>query len=778
MSADMLASVASTASAMAATAALRRAAVPPPLDAPLPLAANFLLDCEAPGHWGYLHLLAAAEKGDEAKAIWLLETLKVAPDARPDAHAPVAPGDRRSVLVAAGRLRWAVEEGATPLMVASRPPRTLPGVIRALLANGADPGLRDFHSWTALLRAAWNGREDAVRTLLQGVESRGRRVASDPDEKDRGGWTAVMRAAWNAHLPALRALLPHNPPLDARDRYGQTALILAASLGHADIVRALLEAGADPAHRDDKGQDAAAAARARGHDAAAKVLEEWAARPAATGRRVTSIYAEELPEDHLIRKPPAPAAGVPGAFVDPEPPAAQVESTPTPTPTPTATTSDPELPSDLAALHPAGDSIPPSCHAQLPPLLSELLRPRPALDAVLSRFASFERAGGEVREGVVRRMEGVRYLKEEIAAFASFAAGRAALAEKFASLQHAAEADAAARAGEVQALEEARGKLEKEAEQARGELEGLRARLVELEGSLGLPGSAAEGVHAARGEAERAFASRAAEMDAEAAVKKRELAGAERTAALAGALMTRAAEEAAALGDDGAALGRELAAAEQRHAGYLRELVARSLRVLHAIRRGLEQAGDDAAMALEVRHFRCARPGEVADVLLRRWACRRGTTGSSSRTAGSRRSSRRRGGSRRGTSAAWPSWTAPRFPSPTPSPRFPREARCGWRSPRPRRRFPRPGPRAVRRASRMPCRSARRRTAPRCLRPRSRSRRRWSRCRWSTSSCPRRPRSRATTRWPPATSPRRGPRRTPTGRTPRSSGRSWRRRSS
>ncbi|KAI9016591.1 hypothetical protein DFJ74DRAFT_729916 [Hyaloraphidium curvatum] len=150
---------------------------------------------------------------------------------------------------------------------------------------------------------------------------------------------------------------------------------------------------------------------------------------------------------------------------------------------------------------------PPSCHVQLPTLLSELPRSTPC-----SRGA--RRSSGRVG----RR--------------------RVALAERFASLQH--DAVAAAYAGEVRALEEARGKLE-ETEHARAELEGVRAKQVELDGPLGLPRSAAEGVLAACGEAERTLASRAAGMDAEAAVNKRQLASAERTAVLAGALMTRAA---------------------------------------------------------------------------------------------------------------------------------------------------------------------------------------------------------------------------------------------
>jgi ankyrin repeat protein len=65
-------------------------------------------------------------------------------------------------------------------------------LIQSLLKHGAQPPAKDFHSWTALLRAAWNGREQNVRTLIDGVDGR----ASDVNERDRAGWSAIMRAAW------------------------------------------------------------------------------------------------------------------------------------------------------------------------------------------------------------------------------------------------------------------------------------------------------------------------------------------------------------------------------------------------------------------------------------------------------------------------------------------------------------------------------------------------------------------------------------------------------
>lgn len=82
-------------------------------------------------------------------------------------------------------------------MLAARSPHSsAPAIIKLLLKNGANPSLPDFHSWTALLRASWNGREPNVSVLLTGVDGR----VSNVNERDRGGWTAIMRAAWYAHL--------------------------------------------------------------------------------------------------------------------------------------------------------------------------------------------------------------------------------------------------------------------------------------------------------------------------------------------------------------------------------------------------------------------------------------------------------------------------------------------------------------------------------------------------------------------------------------------------
>ncbi|KXS12140.1 ankyrin [Gonapodya prolifera JEL478] len=140
-----------------------------------------------------LAMLYAAHQ-DNAETIQLLLDLGVGADARPKREGWARSYD--------GELKWAVTEGCTPLMLAAR--RGNLKAVCALLAarDVSAPVLsaRDAHSWTALLRACWNGKTDVVELL---IDSGGAVV----DETDSSGWTGLMRASWNGHIGAARAVL-------------------------------------------------------------------------------------------------------------------------------------------------------------------------------------------------------------------------------------------------------------------------------------------------------------------------------------------------------------------------------------------------------------------------------------------------------------------------------------------------------------------------------------------------------------------------------------------
>ena len=103
---------------------------------------------------------------------------------------------------------------------------------RAQMSESAEH--EDGH--TNLMRAALEGRTEAVKTLLEG--------GADPNEKDNEGRTSLMFAVANIQTDAVNLLLDHGADVNATAIDGCTALMLAASSGDSGIVRALLSKGA------------------------------------------------------------------------------------------------------------------------------------------------------------------------------------------------------------------------------------------------------------------------------------------------------------------------------------------------------------------------------------------------------------------------------------------------------------------------------------------------------------------------------------------------------
>ena len=104
---------------------------------------------------------------------------------------------------------------------------------------------------SALLLAAENGREEAVKVLLE--------KGANFDTKDSSDYTALHLAAQYGEMSVVQVLLDKGANfnakgservLEAKTSRGETALHLAALFGHGSMVQVLLDKGADLYARD------------------------------------------------------------------------------------------------------------------------------------------------------------------------------------------------------------------------------------------------------------------------------------------------------------------------------------------------------------------------------------------------------------------------------------------------------------------------------------------------------------------------------------------------
>jgi ankyrin repeat protein len=107
------------------------------------------------------------------------------------------------------------------------------GKVRSLLLDhGADPNLRDFRGWNAMIKASCYGRIEIIRLLLDhGI---------DPNFQDYDGCTVLMMASGGrGHIDMVRLLLDHGADPNLQNKYGQDALVWASKRGHIDVVELL-----------------------------------------------------------------------------------------------------------------------------------------------------------------------------------------------------------------------------------------------------------------------------------------------------------------------------------------------------------------------------------------------------------------------------------------------------------------------------------------------------------------------------------------------------------
>ncbi|MFE4454892.1 ankyrin repeat domain-containing protein [Streptomyces sp. NPDC056796] len=128
------------------------------------------------------------------------------------------------------------EEGTTALYLASV--QDLPGVVRLLLAAGADPNRASGPEAgdLPLCGAACGGHAEVVEALLS--------AGARPDLSENLGFTALRWAAGLGHARVAEILLAHGADPDLPGRQGESPLVVAARRGSVRTVRALLRGGA------------------------------------------------------------------------------------------------------------------------------------------------------------------------------------------------------------------------------------------------------------------------------------------------------------------------------------------------------------------------------------------------------------------------------------------------------------------------------------------------------------------------------------------------------
>jgi ankyrin repeat protein len=121
------------------------------------------------------------------------------------------------------------------------------GVVRLLLARGANIHAAGYEGQTALHLAAEGEAEEVLAFLLD--------KGAHANSRDEYGRTPLMLACSSNHLGVAKMLVRHtgDQGLQERSDLGWTALHYAAHKGHDEVMRFLLFAGADPTTTDAEG---------------------------------------------------------------------------------------------------------------------------------------------------------------------------------------------------------------------------------------------------------------------------------------------------------------------------------------------------------------------------------------------------------------------------------------------------------------------------------------------------------------------------------------------
>ncbi len=157
-------------------------------------------------------------------------------------------------------------ENSTPctMAVPESPPKSLIYAARmgdaqevaCLLNAGVHADAADRHGNTALMDAAFHGRTNIAKLLLDAGANVNAKYKSDPKSEDfklNDGFTALMNAAMQGHVETVKLLLAAGADVHAKTHNNTTTLMLAAHGGNLEIAKLLLDAGVDIHARAENG---------------------------------------------------------------------------------------------------------------------------------------------------------------------------------------------------------------------------------------------------------------------------------------------------------------------------------------------------------------------------------------------------------------------------------------------------------------------------------------------------------------------------------------------
>ena len=180
-------------------------------------------------------------------------------------------------------------------------------MMELFVARGADINKVNSFGEQALLHAAWKGRLEAVRWLVE----HGARLNRDGKE-----WAALHYAAFAGHAEVVGYLLERGADINALSTNGSTPLMMAAREGKEAIAKTLLVAGARRDIVNERGDDAVRWAMRYNNLQIAREITGYesfavvAAKPVASwGRPVRSQPLPDRADQLLAQARKAEAAG-------------------------------------------------------------------------------------------------------------------------------------------------------------------------------------------------------------------------------------------------------------------------------------------------------------------------------------------------------------------------------------------------------------------------------------------------------------------------------------